>query len=320
MKNEVTSIICPICNSNNNNLVLKDSSNKISAVITDVESGEIICSKCGMVIQDHIEDSTRSDLRTFGNEQDYNSIRTGPPTSIAYHDMGLSTIIVRTDKDASGQKLDAATYSKMRRLNTWNIRTQLHKSTNRNFMIAFRNLGKLKDKLGLPDAVVEKAAYIYRKAHQKGLVRGRTIDSILGAAVYAACRELGVPKTLNEVAQASSIREKWISKGYRILSFELGIMIPMVDPMKCIVKVANKVSLNEITKRKAMAIMHQITEKEISAGKDPMGLAATVIYMCCLGTGENKSQTDIAKAAGVTEVTVRNRFKDLKQKLPEFNN
>lgn len=318
MKNDAPSIVCMICDSNtpctNNN------DNKTSTVITDVESGEIICSKCGIVIRDHIEDNTRPDTRMFGNEQDYSRIRTGPPTSIAYHDMGLSTTIGRTDKDASGHKLDAATYSKMRRLNTWNVRTQLHKPTHRNLMIAFRNLGKLKDKLGLSDAVVEKAAYTYRKAHQRGLVRGRTTDSILGAAVYAASRELGVPKTLDEVAQASSIRVKWISKGYRILIYELGISIPMVDPMKCIVKVANRISLNEITKRKAMAIMGQVTEKEISAGKDPMGLAATVIYMCCLGTDKNKSQVDIAKAAGVTEVTVRNRLKDLKQKLPELNN
>jgi transcription initiation factor TFIIB len=322
MNNKVTRIVCPICNrnSNNNNPALKDSSDNISTVITDVESGEIICSKCGMVLRDHIEDNTKPDTRTFGNEQDYNRIRTGPPTSIAYHDMGLSTTIGRTDKDASGHKLDTATCSKMRRLNTWNVRTQLHKPSSRNHMIAFRKLGNLKDKLSLPDAVVEKAAYTYRKAQQRGIVRGRTIDSILGAAVYAACRELGVPKTLNEVAQASSIREIRISKAYRILSFELGLAIPMLDPMKCIVKVANKISLNELTKRKAMAIMNQVTEKEISAGKDPMGLAATVIYMCCLKTGENKSQVDIAKAAGVTEVTVRNRLRDLKRRLSELNN
>jgi transcription initiation factor TFIIB len=233
--------------------------------------------------------------------------------------MGLSTIIGRTDKDASGQKLDNATYSRMRRLSTWNVRTQLHKSTNRNYMIAFRNLAKLKDKLGLPNAAVEKAAYTYRKAQQRGIVRGRTVDSILCAAVYATCRELGIPKTLNEVAQASSIREKRVSKAYRILRFELGISIPILDPIKCVVKVANKVSLNERTKRKAFAIMGQVTEKEISAGKDPMGLAATVIYMSCLETGENKTQIEIAKAAGVTEVTVRNRHKDLQNKL-EFVN
>jgi transcription initiation factor TFIIB len=161
MKNEVTSIICPVCNSNRAH---ENSHNKASTVITDVESGEIICSKCGMVINDRIEDSTRPDSRIFGNEQDYNRIRLGPPTSIAYHDMGLSTTIGRTDKDASGHKLDSATSSKMQRLRTWNRRTQLHKSTDRNFMIAFHKLFRLKDRLGLPGAVVEKAAYTYRKA------------------------------------------------------------------------------------------------------------------------------------------------------------
>ncbi|MGA9845655.1 MAG: transcription initiation factor IIB [Nitrososphaeraceae archaeon] len=316
MKNEVTSIICPVCNISP---VRKVDPSKTSTVITDVESGEIICSRCGMVIYEHIEDSTRPDTRTFGNEQDYNKIRLGPPTSIAYHDMGLSTTIGRTDKDASGRKLDAATYSKMQRLRTWDIRTQLHNSTNKSLMIAFQKLRGLKDRLCLSDAAVEKAAYTYRKAQQRGLVRGRTRDSILCAAVYAACRELGIPKTLNEVAQASSLREKEISKAYRILRLEFGVSIPMLDPMKCIVKVANKISLNEKTTRRAMSLMSQVTEKEISAGKDPMGLAATVIYISCLKTGEDKTQIDIAKAAGVTEVTVRNRYKDLKNKLEFLN-
>ena len=309
MKNEVTSIIRPICNISP---ARKDSPNKTSTVITDLESGEIICSKCGIVINDRIEDSTRPDSRTFGNEQDYNKIRLGPPTSIAYHDMGLSTTIGRTHRDASGRKLDAATYSKMQRLRTWDLRTQPHKSTSRSLMIAFYKLYGLKDRLGLPDAVVEKAAYTYRKAQQRGMVRGRTIDSILGAAVYAACRELGIPKTLNEVAQASSIREKRISKAYRILRFELDISIPILDPMMCVVKVANKISLNEKIKRKAMGLMSQVTEKEISAGKDPIGLAAAALYVACVMNGENKTQKDVAEAAGVTEVTIRNRYKGLK--------
>ncbi len=233
--------------------------------------------------------------------------------------MGLSTTIGKTDKDASGHKLDSATYTKMQRLRTWNQRTQLYKATDRNLIIAFHKLFRLKDKLRLTDAVVEKAAYTYRKAQQRGMARGRTIDSILGAAVYVACRELGIPNTLDEVAHASYLREKRISKAYRILSVELDISTPMLDPMKCIVKVANKISLNERTKRRAIAIMNTVTEREISAGKDPMGMAATVVYLSCLVNGENKTQIDIAKAAGVTEVTVRNRFKDLKNRLELLN-
>ena len=171
---------------------------KSAVVITDPESGEIICSNCGMVISQNIEDNTRPEWRSFGSEgaEGYGKSRTGMPTSLARHDKGLTTIIGRTDIDASGNKIDASIRSKMERLKTWDFRSHAHDSTNRNLIQAFNELDKLKDKLGLPDAVIERTAYIYRKAQQRGLVRGRTIDAILAAASYIACRGLNVPKTL----------------------------------------------------------------------------------------------------------------------------
>jgi transcription initiation factor TFIIB len=295
---------------------------KSAVVITDPESGEIICSNCGMVISQNIED-TRPEWRSFGSEgaEGYGKSRTGMPTSLARHDKGLTTIIGRTDRDASGNKIDASIRSKMERLKVWDFRSQTHDSTNKNLIQAFNELDKLKDKLGLSDAVIERTAYIYRKARQRGLVRGRTIDGILTAAIYIACRDLGVPKTLKEVAASSSIRFKILSRSYRILVTELNISTPpVVDPMKCIVKVANNADLNENTKRRAMDVMNKLTKHEISAGKHPMALAATVLYVSCLNSGENKTQTDIADAAGITEVTLRNRYKDLKNKLPLLNN
>ena len=273
---------------------------KSAIVITDPESGEIICSNCGMVISQNIEDNTRPEWRSFGSDGGGGNdrSRTGMPTSLARHDRGLTTIIGRTDRDASGNKIDASIRSKMERLKVWDFRSHSHDSTNRNLMQAFNELDKLKDKLGLPDAVIERTAYIYRKARQRGLVRGRTTDGILSAAIYIACRDLGVPKTLKEVAAASSIRFKILSRSYRILVTELDISTPpVIDPMKCIVKVANNADLNENTKRQAMDVMNNITKREISAGKHPMAVAATVLYVSCLNTGVNKTQTDIADAA-----------------------
>jgi transcription initiation factor TFIIB len=296
---------------------------KSAIVITDPESGEIICSNCGMVISQNIEDNTRPEWRSFGSEEGgrNNRSRTGMPTSLARHDRGLTTIIGRTDRDASGNKIDASIRSKMERLKVWDFRSHAHDSTNRNLIQAFNELDKLKDKLGLPDAVIERTAYIYRKARKRGLVRGRTIDSILTAAIYIACRDLGVPKTLKEVAAANSIRFKTLSRSYRILVTELDISTPPVtDPMKCIVKVANNADLNENTKRRAMDIMNKITKREISAGKHPMAVAATVLYVSCLNSGVNIRQADIADAAGITEVTLRNRYKDLKNRIPQLNN
>src|SRR5438093_11303475 len=293
-----------------------------SAVITDAESGEIICSNCGMVIS-QTEDNTRPEWRSFGSEGGggNNRNRTGMPTSLARHDKGLATIIGRTDRDASGNKIDASIRSKMEILKVCEFRTGAHDSTNRNLIQAFNELDKLKDKLRLPEAVIERTAYIYRKARQRGLIRGRTTDGILTAAIYIACRDLGVTKTLKEVAAASSVRFKILSRSYRILVTELEISTPpVIDPMKCIVKVANNADLNENTKRRAMDAMNNLSKREISAGKNPMGFAATVLYVSCLNTGVNIRQVDIADAAGITEVTLRNRYKDLKNRIPQLNN
>jgi transcription initiation factor TFIIB len=229
--------------------------------------------------------------------------------------MGLSTIIGRTDRDASGQKIDAAMRSTMDRLRVWDYRTQIHSATDRNLRNAFFKLDILKDRLGLSDSVIEKAAYIYRKAQQRGLVRGRTISGVLAAAIYISCREMGISRTLKDIASYSNVKFKEVAKSYRLLCIELDLKVPIVDPMKYIAKVANKANLSEKTKRQAAEIMNNINKNELSAGKNPMGLAASVLYMSSLKTGDNITQGDLSDAAGVTEVTLRNRYKDLMNRL-----
>jgi transcription initiation factor TFIIB len=302
-----TALVCSICGSNQ--------------IITDTESGETICSNCGQVLLDKIletQPEPQNFLESYGSN---NRSRTGMSTSLARHDMGLSTIIGRTDRDASGQKIDPLMRSTMERLKTWDMRTQTHTPTDRNLKQAFFQLGVLKDKLGLSDTVVEKTAYIYRKAQQRMLIRGRTISGILSAAICISCRELGTPRTLKDISIGSNVRLKEVARSYRLLCFELDLKIPIVDPMKCVSRVANKAKLNEKTKRQAAEIMNNVIQREtLSAGKDPMGLAASVLYLASLNTGENITQANIADAAGVTEVTIRNRVKDLKKQLLQNNN
>jgi transcription initiation factor TFIIB len=167
----------------------------------------------------------------------------------------------------------------------------------------------------LSEAAIEKTAYIYRKAQERGLVRGRTIPSVLSAAAYIACREMGISRTLSDISDLTNIKRKELARTTRLLILELDLKVPMVDPIKCIVKVANKTRLSERTKREAMSIMQNVTKYGISAGKDPMGLAGSVLYLSSKNMGETITQMDIAEAAGVTEVTIRNRFKDLKSRL-----
>jgi transcription initiation factor TFIIB len=302
-----TSIICSICNNDQTS-------------ITDPESGETICSNCGMVMLDNIQDS-RPEWRSFTtttdevNNRRRERSRTGMPTSLARHDMGLATMIGRANKDASGQVLDAAMRSTMERLRTWDFRTQAHTSTDRNLRQAFSQLDRLKDKLGLPDSVIEKTAYIYRKVQERGLVRGRSVSAILAAAIYIACREMGFPRILKDITAISNIRHKYIAQAYRLLIMELDLKIPLIDPIKCITRIANNAKISEKTRRQAIDIMHSVTRSGISAGKDPMALAAAVLYLSCLKTDENKIQRYIAEAAGVTEVTVRNRYKNIISQL-----
>jgi len=282
-----------------------------SQTVTDLESGELICSSCGLVISEKIQE-TRPEWRAFNNAEVNDRSRTGIPISLARHDMGLATVIGRTDKDASGRKIDAAMRSTMDRLRIWDLRTQAHSSTDRNLKKPFEQLDILKGKVGLSDAIIKKSAYIYRKAQERGFIRGRSIPAVLAAVVYIACREMGISRTLNDIAIASNIRRTELSRTYRILVLELDIKVPMVDLMKCIVRVANKALITEKTKYRAMNTLKVVTQNGISAGKDPMGLAASILYLSCLNTGEHKTQLYISSAAGVTEVTVRNRFKDLK--------
>jgi transcription initiation factor TFIIB len=267
------------------------------------------------VISDKVQDISRPEMLSFNIEEENLTRRTGIPTSIAFADMGLSTIIGKHDRDASGRPLDAEMRIRMQRLRMWDLRSHGHSPADRCLMKAFNELNILKDKLALSNAIVEKAAYIYRKVQDRGLIWGRTISGIMAAAVYAACREIGIPYTLRDIAAVGNIRRKDIARNYRKMGSELDLKFPNVDPMKCISRVANKGNLTENTKRQAISIMKEVSERQISAGKDPMGLAASVLYVSCLKTGEDKTQAQIAEASGVTEVTLRTRYKELKNKL-----
>ena len=292
------------------NLNLKCQRCANNTLVTDANTGENFCSSCGFVINDKVEESG-PEWRTFSNDND-NKSRAGVPTSLAMHDMGLATVINPQNRDATGKPLSSSMKNTIERLRTWDSRSQVHESIDRNFRQAFSELDRLKDKLTVGDSVIEKAAYIYRKALEKGLVRGRSISTLIASALYAACRYTETPRTLKDIGHASNVKRKDIARCYRLLLRELDLKMPLVDPTKCISRIASNADLSEKTKRKATQILQIADEKKILAGKDPMGLAAAALYVACVMYGESKTQRDVAEAAGVTEVTIRNRYKNLK--------
>jgi len=326
-------VVCTNCNKSNN---INNQINNTN-IITDPETSELICSNCGLVISTERVQETRPEWHYFDHDlPNNNRIRTGMPTSLARHDMGLSTIIGRTDRDYTGNRIATSVKSTIDKLRVLDYRTQLYSATDRSLKKAFSELDILKDKLALPDSVVEKTAYIYRKAQQRGMIRGRTVSAMLAAAIYIACREIRVGKTLKDIAEGSNVKPKILSQSYRILLTELDIKTPMLDPMKCMTKIASKMKLNERITRQAMSIMYEAMKKEATTGKDPMGLASAVLYIAYTNNNirsdisskrrdannentNNRSQTSFAQAAGVTDVTLRHTIKDLKSRLVLLN-
>jgi transcription initiation factor TFIIB len=286
-------------------------------VVTDPDTGELIHKDTGEVISDNAL-SQEKEWRSFNIEENKNRARVGVPTSLAFHDMGLSTTIGKEATDAYGNLIDAATRTRMGRLRMWNSRSQSHTPTERNLQQAFTMLSRLKDRLGLPNHVTEKAAYTYRKAQERGLIRGDTIGSVLAASIYVAARQSGVLRTLDDISESSNIKPKQAARSYRRIISELDIKVPLIDPAKYIVKVANNLNFDEKIKRKALELMEQAQKKNILVGKDPISMAASILYLVNLAEGQQnlpRTQAEIAKAAGITEVTLRNRSKELRKNM-----
>ncbi len=287
--------ICPRCNN--------------KEIITDSNTAEMFCAKCGFVITERVDN--QGPERTF-SDNNANKSRTGDKTSLTRHDRGLSSIINPINKDSAGNPLSASMKSSIKRLRIWDNRSNVNSSVDRNLQKALSELLKMKEKLSLSDAIAEKAAYIYRKALEKKLIRGRSISALIAAALYAACRESGTPRTIKEVSSEINIRRRDVAVSYRMLLRELDMKMPVVDSVQCIARIASRAGMSEKTKRHAIKILKKAEESQSLAGKDPMGLAASSLYLANLKTGEKISQKQVALASGVTEVTIRNRCKGLK--------
>ncbi len=293
-----TSTLCAVCNK--------------GELISDLESGEVICGQCGLVVSDKAIEG-RAEWRNFDESS---RSRAGAPSSLAKHDMGLATVIGKTNRDASGNLMNAVTLSTLDRLRRWDYRGQARSSADRNMIQAFSQLDRLKDKLALSDAVFEKTAYVYRKALERDLAKGRSISSLVGACIYIASRELDTLVTLKDIIRASNIEHRHLTKMYRFIVMELDLKIPTIDHVKCIIRVANRAGVSEKTKREAIGIMDNLERTEKKDGKSPMGLAAMVVYSASAKNKEGITQKDIATAADISEVTLRNRLRDLKPSSP----
>ncbi len=291
---------CPTCEKN--------------TVVRDYKRNIEICDNCGRIIKEKIKDRG-PEWRAFDQKQREEKSRGGPPSTQTIHDKGLSTQIDYKNRDAKGNSLSPKRRRKVYRLRKWHKRGRVTDSKDRNLAFSLSEINRMSSQLGLAKNVQEIASKIYREAVNQGLIRGRSMEGCSSAALYAACRKADVPRTLEEVADASNVDKGEIGKTYRFLCRELDIHLSPTDPVRYVARFASELEISGEIRVNAIKIIRMAQEEKITSGKSPTGTAAAAIYIAALEGGERKTQKEAAEAADVTEVTIRNRYKEMVEEL-----
>jgi transcription initiation factor TFIIB len=278
--------------------------------------GEIICSKCGYVLQDRLID-TGPEWRAFDSDQRRQRERTGAPATYSLHDKGLSSVIDKRDVDITGKRLTPKKTSQFYRLRRWDSRSKMQKSKDRHLVTALADIERIAGLLDLPKNIREAASLLYRQVVERGLARGRSIELLSAAVIYVTCRRFRVPRTLEEIADATKLTSKEVGRSYRFVCRRLDISLPPVSPVDYVPRFGSALGIPEPIQQRSIEILRKVISMGIGSGKGPMGIAASALYWACLESGYKKTQKEVAKAAGVTEVTIRNRFKEIAELLDQ---
>jgi len=283
-------------------------------VMRDYDCAEIVCMDCGVVIATKLADRG-PEWRAFDKEQRAKRTRVGAPLTYTIHDKGLSTMIDWHDRDIYGRKLAPGQKAQIYRLRKWQRRIRVSDATERNLAFALSEISKIANNLSLPRNILETASVIYRKAVKEHLIRGRSIQGVTAAAIYLSCRQCKLARTLDEIAEASTIDKKEVGRSYRFLVRELGYFIPPVKPSQYVSKFSNQLTMQGKAEEIAHKILVMARELRLTSGRGPTGIAAAASYIASVLMGERKTQREIAEIAQVTEVTIRNRYKELVERL-----
>ena len=288
--------VCPECGS--------------SLFMRDQESGEVACTNCGFVVETRLADRG-PEWRAFTPEQKTKRIRVGAPYTFTIHDKGLSTKIDWRDIRSFPPEKKA----QLHRLRRWQRRSRVSSSTERNLASALSEMYRMAAPLNLPKNILETASLIYRKAVNKRLNRGRSIQGMVVAAIYLACRQCGLVRTFMELSRASGINKKEVACNYRILVKELDYFVPPVKPGQYITRLCNELALHGKAEEVAHKILKGARKLKLTSGRGPKGAAAAAGYLASTVVGERRTQREVAEAMDITEVTIRNRYKEMMEKL-----
>ncbi|MBS1263823.1 MAG: Transcription initiation factor IIB [Methanonatronarchaeales archaeon] len=280
----------------------------------DYKRAELVCDDCGLVVDDAFID-TGPEWRAFDNEQRQKRARTGAPMTMTQHDKGLTSVIGSDDTDSYGSPLSSSKQQQFYRLKKWQRRARLSDSNERNMALALGEINRMSSQLDIPQSIQETASVIYRSATKADLIRGRSIEGVSGAALYIACRHLNVPRTLDEIAEVARIPKKELGRTFRFIASELNINMMPASPIDYVPRFCSKLGASQEVRKEGEDILRKASEIGITSGRSPTSIAAAAIYIAGIQCGESITQREVADATCTTEVTVRNRYKELAEEL-----
>ena len=274
----------------------------------DEQKGEIICNDCGLIVEEKIVDTGQDAGGQFDKSEKKG--RGGAPISMQKFDKGLTTNV---GEISDIYRLEAGQTRKFLRLKKWQERVST--SIERNLRLAMSELRRVASFLSLPNVVRDESSRVYNYVLQRGLVRGRSMESVIAACIYAACRSYNIPRTLDEISSASDVERKEIGRTYRFIVRKLKIKVKPSSPKDYISRFSSILHLSPKSQNEALKILKKADISELTSGRGPAGIAAAALYVAALLNDEKKTQREVADVAGITEVTIRNRYKELIDKL-----
>ena len=279
-------------------------------IVTDTQRGEAVCDDCGLVVEkDKIDHGP--EWRSFRDSESGSRSRVGSPMTETLHDKGLSTTIGWQDKDIFGNALNASQRERMSRLRTWNERYKTTDSKQRNLKQALGEIDRMGSALGLPEEVRETASVVYRQALDNDLLPGRSIEGVATASLYVGALNCGYPRGIDEFEKVSRVDKQEFTRTYRYINEELRLKVNPARPEQYLPRFSSDLGLKDVTEQTAREIISDAESKGVLSGKSRIGLCAAAIYAACLLWEENFTQSDVSDVADVSEVTIRNRYKEL---------
>lgn len=287
---------CPICG---------------NSLVRDYDKGEVACPRCGFVAADQTEDRG-PEWKAIDLEEKEKRVRVGSPRTLALHDFGLTTEIGTSMRDSHGRSLEPYMRMTIGKMKKWQTRIRTSTSEERGLSNVLSKISEVSNLLSLPKMVSETAAHVYRVSARLKVAKSKSIIGMTAASVYLACRKCGVGRSLKEVARAAHVDKRTVAKYYRLVLKEVEKeYVPPPSVSKYISKLINVAKIDPKVERLALFIAGKTDDTSISSGKAPAGLAAAYVYISSVLLGKHVPQREIAEVAEVTEVTVRNRCREI---------